>query len=113
MHLGQQMSAELGGISEAQVQLSPEAHAADVLERTRETIGNLATMVGGAAGEAAGGKFAVRTLVFGHMADAAKGIKHFCCVTDKEIAMCTLKELAAIEAAHPLLQQPTAVPPCV
>ena len=74
--------------------------AASALGRTRATIHNLQDIV--LEGVDTGSKFAtttsgpMRALVFGHMADAAKGIEHFMCVSEAEVSRRLLKGLSSI-----------------
>ena len=75
------------------------SRAAETLGRTRETIGNLQALVAGHAARDGGGRFSASTrrLVFGHMADAAKGIEHFMGVTDVHIPRQLLNGVSAIQ----------------
>lgn len=64
------------------------------LGRSRETIGHLATMLSAPIED--DGRFTIRTLTFGRMTDAAKGVEHFMCVDENEMMRWKLEGLPAI-----------------
>ena len=78
---------------------SARQRASIALGRSRETIGNLATVLsapGGATAAAGDGRFSTITLAFGEMADAALGLEHFMCVEEQEMMRWKLEGLPAI-----------------
>lgn len=65
-------------------------------ERLRATSAALGASATDADAEPLGAKFTSRTLVFGRMADAAKGIEHFLCTSEAALSTRRLRGLAGI-----------------